>query len=61
MKIFYEDGPEKINMGAAGTFNLKEPKEVADDLAEFLLKKQTIKFKKFEEKGKSYFSKKREV
>ena len=50
MKILYEDGPETISMGAAGSFKRGEPREVADDLAEALLKKQTIKFKKVEDK-----------
>ncbi len=53
MKIVYEDGPKTINMGAAGTFKLGEPREIADDLAEALFKKKSIKFKKVEEKTSS--------
>lgn len=50
MKIVYEDGPDTIHMGAAGSFNRGEVKDVDDELAEALLKKQTIKFKKIEDK-----------
>ena len=46
MKIKYEDGPEIITMGIAGDFKRGEPKEVDDKIAEALLKKESIKFKK---------------
>lgn len=51
MRILYEDGPETINMGIAGQFTRGEPKEVPDDIAETLLKKQSIKFKRTEDKS----------
>lgn len=44
MRIFYEEGPERLNMGAAGVFRRGEPKTVQDTIAEALLKKQTVKF-----------------
>ena len=51
MRIVYEEGPETISMGIAGQFNRGEPKEVSAEIAELLLKKQTIKFKKVDEKS----------
>lgn len=50
MKIVYEDGPKKISMGIAGDFRRGEPRDIDDELADALLKKQTIKFKTIEDK-----------
>ena len=50
MKIVYEDGPDTITMGIAGQFNRGESREVSDEIAELLLKKETIKFKKVQER-----------
>ena len=49
MKIKYEEGPESVTMGAAGQFKKGEAREVDAQLAEALLKKESIKFKKVEE------------
>lgn len=49
MQIKYEDGPDTITMGIAGQFKKGEAREVHDMIAEALLKKETIKFKKVEE------------
>ena len=49
MKIVYEEGPETITMGIAGQFRCGEPKDVSDEIAELLLKKETIKFKNVDE------------
>lgn len=51
MRIVYEAGPERINMGIAGDFRRGEPKDIDDELAAALFKKQTIKFKKIEDKN----------
>lgn len=50
MKIIYEEGPETIIMGIAGQFKRGEPRDVPDEIAKALLKKQTIKFMKVDEK-----------
>ena len=50
MKIVYEEGPDAITMGIAGQFNRGESREVEDEIAELLLKKETIKFKKVQER-----------
>ncbi|MEW6670226.1 MAG: hypothetical protein AB1427_00900 [Thermodesulfobacteriota bacterium] len=44
MKIKYDQGPDKISMGAAGEFRRGEPRDVPDETAERLLNKQSIKF-----------------
>ena len=49
MKIIYEEGPDEIKAGIAGQFKRGEPKEVVNEVAECLLKKTSIKFKKFED------------
>lgn len=43
MKLQYDTGPERVNMGAAGEFRRGEAREVPDELAAGLLKKETIK------------------
>lgn len=50
MKILYEEGPEIITMGIAGQFRRGEPKEIPDEIANTLLKKETIKFRKVKNK-----------
>lgn len=47
MKIVYEVGPEKIEVGGIEFF-LNQPKEVEDELAEKILAKKTIIFRKIE-------------
>lgn len=44
MRILYEEGPERIWMGAV-EFNRGEAKEVEDGLAKQIMGKGTIKFK----------------
>jgi len=46
MHIFYEEGPPKVTMGAAGTFKRGESRDIDDKLAEQILGKKTIVFKK---------------
>lgn len=46
MRLQYDTGPEKVSMGAAGEFKRGEAKEVSDELATALLKKEVIKFTK---------------
>jgi hypothetical protein len=48
MQIQYTEGPPTVDMGAAGQFKINEPREVADELAERLLAKNTIKFEQVE-------------
>ena len=47
MKIAYEVGPEKIEVGGIEFF-LGIPKEVEDEMAEKILAKKVIPFKKVE-------------
>ena len=46
VKIMYEHGPDVITMGAAGRFERGKAKDVDEKIAEVLLKKKTIRFKK---------------
>jgi len=39
MKIFYENGPDRITAGIAGVFEKNKAKEVSDEIAKRLLKK----------------------
>ena len=45
MKIYYDEGPPSIGMGAAGVFKKGESREIDDDLARQLLAKKSIVFK----------------
>ena len=47
MKIVYEVGPEKIAVGGIEFF-LNVPKEIDDEMAEKILAKKTIIFKKID-------------
>lgn len=49
MKIKYEEGPDAVTCGKAGQFKKGEAREVNDIIADALLKKESIKFKKVEE------------
>lgn len=42
-KLYYEEGPLVMGCGEAGEFRIGEPREVADDLAETLLRKGRLK------------------
>jgi hypothetical protein len=46
MHIYYEDGPPAVKMGAAGAFRRGESRDIDDKLAEQILEKKTVKFKK---------------
>ncbi len=47
MKIQYNDGPEKIAVGGIEFFS-GQPKDLPDELAEKILAKKVITFKKVE-------------
>lgn len=44
MKLKYIEGPETVNLGLAGAFVRGEIRDVEDDIAERLLKKESLKF-----------------
>lgn len=48
MKIYYEEGPERVVMGEAGMFVRGEAREVADDFVRQVMAKGTIRFKTVE-------------
>ncbi|HBG06325.1 MAG: hypothetical protein A2075_12205 [Geobacteraceae bacterium GWC2_58_44] len=50
MHIYYEDGPPKITMGAAGEFRKGVSREIEDGLAKMILEKKTVVFKEGEAK-----------
>jgi hypothetical protein len=50
MHIYYKDGPPKVGMGAAGVFEKGVSRDIDDKLAEQILKKTSIIFKKGEKK-----------
>lgn len=43
-ELVYVDGPQRLNMGAAGQFIRGTARPVKDDLAKGLLAKKTIRF-----------------
>lgn len=46
MHIYYEEGPPRVGMGAAGDFVKGVSRDIDDKLAEQILKKKTIVFSK---------------
>jgi cephalosporin hydroxylase len=48
MHIYYQEGPTKIGMGAAGNFVKGVSRDIDDDLAEQILQKKSIVFTKGE-------------
>jgi len=46
MHIYYESGPPTVTLGVAGTFEKGTSRDIDDKLAEQLLGKKSIEFKK---------------
>ena len=52
MKIQYSEGPDSVKMGEY-LFRRGEPHEIQDDIAEGILKKQSVKFTSVDEEKTS--------
>lgn len=45
MEIYYEEGPPRVGMGAAGVFEKGVSREIDDELAKQILAKKSVVFK----------------